>query len=431
MLTGWTFSIDRGGTFTDIVAHSPEGRLIVRKLLSDNPGQYEDAALAGIGAILAENGGGPISSVKMGTTVATNALLERKGEKVALAITRGLGDALRIGYQARPNIFARNIVLAEPLYSHVVEIDERMTAEGEVLRPMDLGAAQAGLLEAYSLGYRALAIVLMHGWRWTEHEEALAALARDIGFTQISASHRVGPLIKLVGRGDTSVVDAYLSPVLRRYVERVVAGLGRRAGCSSCSRTAGSPTPPPSRERMRSSPARRRDRRNGEDGGGGGLRQGHRLRHGRHRPPTSRTSPAATSGPMRQWWRACAFGRRCWKSTRSRRAADRSAISTAPAFASAPTAPERFQAPPCYRRGGPLTITDCNVVLGKIRPDHFPSVFGPKGDQPIDADASFALCAAIGEQAGMSARAGRRGVRANRGREYGQCDQADFDRARP
>ena len=222
----WTFSIDRGGTFTDIVARSPEGRLIVRKLLSDNPERYDDAATAGIRQILDEHGGGAIASVKMGTTVATNALLERKGERLVLAITAGFGDALRIGYQARPHIFARRIVLPEALYTRVVEVDERVGAEGEVLRPLDLDKAGAAFREAFAEGYRALAIVLMHGWRWTAHEAALAALAREIGFTQISASHRVGPLIKLVGRGDTAVVDAYLSPVLRRYVDRVVAALG-------------------------------------------------------------------------------------------------------------------------------------------------------------------------------------------------------------
>ncbi|HWH21875.1 MAG TPA: hydantoinase/oxoprolinase N-terminal domain-containing protein, partial [Allosphingosinicella sp.] len=223
----WAFSVDRGGTFTDIVARGPDGRIVTSKLLSDNPGQYEDAAVEGIRRILAEHGPGNIETVKMGTTVATNALLERKGERVVLAITRGFGDALRIGYQARPNIFARNIVLPEPLYDHVVEVDERVTAEGTVLQPLDEQRARADLEAAYQLGFRAVAIVLMHGWRWTAHEAALARIAEEIGFTQISASHRVGPLIKLVGRGDTSVVDAYLSPVLRRYVDRAVGALGR------------------------------------------------------------------------------------------------------------------------------------------------------------------------------------------------------------
>ena len=226
MTLGWAFSIDRGGTFTDIVARRPDGTLLTRKLLSENPGQYDDASVAGIGALIAEHGDAPIDSVKMGTTVATNALLERKGEPVVLAITSGFGDALRIGYQARPNIFARNIILPEPLYSQVVEINERVTADGEVLRPIDIDAARAGLQQAFDQGSRAVAIVLMHGWRWTAHEAAVADLAADIGFPQISVSHRVGPLIKLIGRGDTSVIDAYLSPVLRRYVDRVVASLG-------------------------------------------------------------------------------------------------------------------------------------------------------------------------------------------------------------
>src|SRR3954463_15847307 len=232
MSDAWNFSIDRGGTFTDIVAQAPDGRRIVRKLLSDNPERYLDAAVAGISEILAEAGGGTIASVKMGTTVATNALLERKGEPVALAITAGLGDALRIGYQSRPDIFARRIVLPEPLYGTVIEVDERVSAEGELLRPLDRAAAEAALRAAFDRGYRALAIVLMHGWRWTEHEAALAEMARAIGFDQVSASHGVEPLIKLIGRGDTALVDAYLSPVLRLYVDKVVAGLGGLAGAA-------------------------------------------------------------------------------------------------------------------------------------------------------------------------------------------------------
>ena len=213
----------------------------MRKLLSDNPERYDDAAVAGIGAILAEAGGGAIGAVKMGTTVATNALLERKGEKVALAITAGLGDALRIGYQARPDIFARNIVLPEPLYGACrrggrAGRPPRARCFARSTRRRRAPASRPRSTQ----GYRALAIVLMHGWRWTAHEAALAEMAREIGFTQVSASHEVEPLIKLIGRGDTAVVDAYLSPVLRRYVDKVVAGLGgdRRAS-SSCSRTAG------------------------------------------------------------------------------------------------------------------------------------------------------------------------------------------------
>src|SRR5687767_3020043 len=204
MTKGWSFSIDRGGTFTDIVARAPDGRLLTAKLLSDNPERYDDAAVEGIRRMLAgqdrfpakagiQSGDGSWAPafagelvVKMGTTVATNALLERKGEKLVLAITRGFGDALRIGYQARPDIFARRIILPEALYEEVVEIDERVTADGEVLRPLDVEAARSSLISAFKGGYRAIAIVLMHGWRWTAHEAALAALAAEVGFTQVS-----------------------------------------------------------------------------------------------------------------------------------------------------------------------------------------------------------------------------------------------------
>ena len=224
MNRSWTFAIDRGGTFTDVVARSSHGDLRVEKLLSENSGQYEDAALEAIRRVLADEGGS-VEEVRMGTTVATNALLERKGEQVALAITRGFGDALRIGYQARPEIFARQILLPTMLYGRVVEIDERVGVDGEVLVPLDEAAARAALEELRDGGIDSLAIVLMHGWRHSGHEAQLAAIARELGFTQVSASHEVAPLIKLVGRGDTTVVDAYLSPVLRRYVERVAAGL--------------------------------------------------------------------------------------------------------------------------------------------------------------------------------------------------------------
>ena len=223
-MSGWSFAIDRGGTFTDVIARSPAGKIVVEKLLSENPEQYEDAALEAIRRVL-EREGGDVASVRMGTTVATNALLERKGDRVALAITRGLGDALRIGYQARPEIFARHIVLPDQPYEQAVEIDERIGADGEVIRPLDEDQARAALRGIRESGIDALAIVLVHGWRFTEHEQRLAQKARELGFTQISVSHEVAPLIKLIGRGDTTLVDAYLSPVLRRYVDRVAAGL--------------------------------------------------------------------------------------------------------------------------------------------------------------------------------------------------------------
>ena len=230
----WQFWIDRGGTFTDIVACRPDGVLLTHKLLSENAGHYDDAALAGIRDLLGVARDAPIpaeriAAVKMGTTIATNALLERKGEPTALFITRGFRDALRIGYQNRPRIFDRHIVLPEMLYSAVYEIDERIGARGEVLTPLDLAQARRGIEAASARGLRACAIVLMHGYRYPQHEQQITQLARAAGFTQVSVSHEVSPLMKLVSRGDTTVADAYLSPVLRRYVERITSGLRRLA----------------------------------------------------------------------------------------------------------------------------------------------------------------------------------------------------------
>ncbi|HYI48221.1 MAG TPA: hydantoinase B/oxoprolinase family protein [Allosphingosinicella sp.] len=442
MSAAWTFSIDRGGTFTDIVARAPDGATMVRKLLSDNPGFYDDAAVAGITAILAEHGAyrAPAKAgaqrsrgdwtpafagaqeepevaltVKMGTTVATNALLERKGERVALAITAGLGDALRIGYQARPDIFARRIVLPEPLYGTVVEVDERVTADGAVLRPLDREAARAGLRHAYDSGYRALAIVLMHGWRWTAHEAALADLAREIGFTQVSASHEVEPLIKLIGRGDTAVVDAYLSPVLRLYVDKVVSGLAQTSlgtngggqsvhhlffmqsngGLTDAGRFRG-------KDAILSGPAggivgmartaaeAGFDHVIGFDMGGTSTDVSHFA--GSYERTSERTvAGVRVRAPMLEIHTVAAGGGSVCAYDGQR-------------FRVGPDSAGAVPGPACYRRGGPLTVTDCNVVLGKIRPDHFPRVFGPGGDQPIDAEASLARCAEIAGQAGKSVR---------------------------
>ena len=224
MASVWNFAIDRGGTFTDVIAWNGQGDFRTEKLLSENPGRYEDAAIEGIDRILAAEGG-KIGEVRMGTTVATNALLERRGARVALAITLGFGDALRIGYQARPDIFARHIVLPEQPYEQVIEVTERIGAEGETVLPLDEQDARGELKRVRESGIDALAIVLMHGWKFTRHEQRVAEIAREVGFTQISVSHEVAPLIKLVGRGDTTVVDAYLSPILRRYVDRVAGGL--------------------------------------------------------------------------------------------------------------------------------------------------------------------------------------------------------------
>src|SRR5690349_1230303 len=222
----WQFWIDRGGTFTDIVAQRPDGTLVTHKLLSDNPERYRDAAVQGIRELLGLAAGAPIpraaiAAVKMGTTVATNALLERKGERTALVITRGFADALRIGYQNRPKLFVRRIELPTQLYERVIEVDERIDVRGEVVRPLDERQAEAALRDAYDAGIRAIAIVFMHGYRHVGHEQAVAAIARRIGFAQVSVSHEVSPLMKLVSRGDTTVVDAYLSPILRRYVDQV------------------------------------------------------------------------------------------------------------------------------------------------------------------------------------------------------------------
>jgi len=404
MTKGWSFSIDRGGTFTDIVARAPDGRLLTAKLLSDNPEQYDDAAVEGIRRLMAAHGEAPLEAVKMGTTVATNALLERKGEKLVLAITAGFGDALRIGYQARPDIFARRIVLPEALYGDVIEIDERVTAEGDVLRPLDLEHARISLISAYKAGYRAIAIVLMHGWRWTAHEAVLAQLAEEIGFTQVSASHRVGPLIKLVGRGDTTVVDAYLSPVLRRYVDRVVAALGDEARLFFMQSSGGLTDAAAfqGKDAILSGPAGGIVGMVGTAGEAGferviGFDMGGTSTDVSHYAGVyERTNETVVAGirvraPMLEIHTVAAGGGSVCHFDGSR-------------FRVGPDSAGAVPGPACYRRGGPLTITDCNVVLGKIRPEHFPAVFGPGGNRPIDAGASMTLCEKIAGEAGMSPR---------------------------
>src|SRR5256714_1562306 len=231
----WDFWIDRGGTFTDVVGRRPDGTLTAHKLLSENPEAYRDAAVQGIRDLLGLARGEPIpagriGAVKMGTTVATNALLERKGVRTLLLTTKGFRDALKIGYQARPKIFAKHIIKPDMLYERVVEVDERVRADGTVEREPDLAAVRAELERAYADGLKAVALAFMHAYRYPEHERRVAALAREIGFAQVSASHAVSPLIKLVSRGDTTVVDAYLSPILRRYVARVAEELGASRG---------------------------------------------------------------------------------------------------------------------------------------------------------------------------------------------------------
>jgi 5-oxoprolinase (ATP-hydrolysing) len=391
---GWQFWIDRGGTFTDIVARRPDGTLATHKLLSENPEQYRDAAVAGIRHLLGVKKDAPIpvaqiDAVKMGTTVATNALLERKGEPTVLAITRGFRDQLRIAYQNRPRIFDREIKLPELLYSEVVEIDERIGAHGEIVTPLDDAQAHAALKAAWNKGFRAIAIVLLHGYRYTEHERRVAAMAHEIGFTQISVSHEVSPLMKIVSRGDTTVVDAYLSPVLRRYVDQVARELrdGNAAtqlffmqsngGLTDARRFQG-------KDSILSGPA----------GGIIGMVRtaeaaGFRKIIGFDMGGTS-TDVSHYAGELEREFETAVAGVRMrapMMSIHTIAAGGGSILKfDGQRYRVGPESAGANPGPACYRRGGPLTVTDCNVMLGKIQPQHFPAVFGPHGNEALDAD---------------------------------------------
>jgi 5-oxoprolinase (ATP-hydrolysing) len=395
----WTFAIDRGGTFTDVVARATNGRQRVEKLLSENPDQYDDAALEAIRRVLAEEGGS-VAEVRMGTTVATNALLERKGERVALAITRGFGDALRIGYQARPEIFARHIVLPSMLYEQVVEIDERVAVDGGVLVPLDEAAARAALKRIRDAGIDALAIVLMHGWKYPAHEAGLAAIARELGFAQISASHEVAPLIKLIGRGDTTVVDAYLSPVLGRYVDRVAGGLPPNTDLHFMQSNGGLAEANAFRGKdailsgpaggvvgmVAANEAQGTDRLIGFDMGGTSTDVSHYA--GQFElADESVVAGVRIRAPMMQINTVAAGGGSICRFDGMR-------------FRVGPESAGADPGPACYRNGGPLTVTDCNLVLGRIDPEQFPKVFGPAGDQPLDPEASRARLREIAAQLG-------------------------------
>ncbi|MGE3250481.1 MAG: hydantoinase B/oxoprolinase family protein [Hyphomonadaceae bacterium] len=398
-MTGWEFWIDRGGTFTDVVARAPDGRLIVEKLLSENPGFYEDAAVEAVRRIRVREPDAPIDAVKMGTTVATNALLERKGARTALAITMGLGDAPRIGWQTRPDLFARKIVLPEPLHEHVIEIEERVTAEGETLTPLNEAKTRTALQAAFDAGFRAIAIVLMHGWRWRAHEARVAEIALAVGFTQISVSHEVAPLIKLIGRADTSIVDAYLSPVLRDYVSRVARGLGdarllfmqSNGGLTHAGAFRG-------KDAVLSGPAggvvgmtaageaAGFDHLIGFDMGGTSTDVSHYAGE-YERSYETQVAGVRLRAPMLDVRTVAAGGGSICRFDGQR-------LRVGPHSAGADPGPA------CYRKGGPLTITDCNVALGKILPEHFPSVFGPNGDQPLDPAASRARLEEIARETG-------------------------------
>lgn len=395
----WQFWIDRGGTFTDLVAKRPDGKIIIHKLLSENPERYSDAPVQGIREILGIPAGEAIpteliAAVKMGTTVATNALLERKGERVVLAITKGFRDALRIGYQNRPHIFAREIILPEMLYERVIEIEERYSAHGEELIPLEENSALASLQAAYNDGIRSCAIVLMHGYRYPNHEKRLKAIAQKIGFTQISVSHEVSPLMKLVSRGDTTVVDAYLSPILKQYIERVANQLGAVNSPSS--------TTPIKLMFMQSNGGLvDAEQFQGKDsilsgpaGGIVGAVQTSRLA-GLEKIISfdmggTSTDVAHYNGEYERQFETEIAGVRL--------RAPMMAIHTVAAgggsilsfdgwrFRVGPQSAGANPGPACYRQGGPLTVTDCNVMLGKIQPEFFPKVFGENGNLPLDVE---------------------------------------------
>ena len=442
----WQFWIDRGGTFTDLVGKRPDGTLVTHKLLSENPEQYRDAAVAGIRHLLGLAAGAPITPeqvecVKMGTTVATNALLERKGEPTLLVTTRGFRDALRIAYQERPRIFDRHIVLPELLYSRVIEAVERVGAHGEVVQPLDEAHLRERLWAAFDAGLRSVAIVFMHGYRYPAHELAAQRLAHDAGFTQISVSHQVSPLMKLVGRGDTTVVDAYLSPILRRYVEQVASEMpGVKLYFMQSSGGLADAHAFQGKDAILSGPA----------GGIVGMVRTAllakddlgRARAGADPQPGSHASPQPGSAPVGEGeggapgdpllvigfdmggtstdvsHYAGEFERAFETQVAGvRMRAPMMSIHTVAAgggsilsfdgarFRAGPHSAGANPGPACYRRGGPLAVTDANVMVGKLQPAYFPNVFGPQANEPLDAqvvaDKFTALAAQIERATGV------------------------------
>ncbi len=391
----WDFWIDRGGTFTDVVGRAPDGAILTAKLLSDNRGAYRDAAVAGIRALLGVAAGAPIpagriASVKMGTTVATNALLERKGERTALLITRGFRDALAIGYQARPAIFAKQIIKPEMLYERVVEVGERVRADGTVEVEPDLAAVRRDLETVSAAGIGSLAVVFVHAWKFPAHERAVAELARAMGFTQVSVSHEVSPLIKLIGRGDTTVVDAYLSPILRRYVDEVAAELGHDPRLMFMQSSGGLTAAGlfQGKDAILSGPAggvvaavetakiAGFPKIIGFDMGGTSTDVSH-FDGDYERAFETEVAGVRMRAPMMRIHTVAAGGGSLLRYDQGR-------YRVGPASAGADPGPA------CYRRGGPLTVTDANLMVGKLMPAHFPKIFGPGGDQPLDGEAAGA-----------------------------------------
>ncbi len=415
-MSRWQFWIDRGGTFTDVVGKRPDGTLVTHKLLSENPEQYKDAAVAGIRHLLGLQPGEPVTPalvecVKMGTTVATNALLERKGEPTLLITTKGFKDALRIAYQNRPRLFDRHIVLPELLYERVVEAQERMGAQGEVIEPLDEAHLKERLWAAYDAGLRSAAIVFMHGYRYTAHEEAAARIAREIGFTQVSASHATSPMMKLVSRGDTTVVDAYLSPILRRYVDQVASEMpgvklffmqssggltdaqvfqgkdailsGPAGGIVGMARTA--------ELAFRSDPAGLAGHAKviGFDMGGTSTDVSHYAGEF-EREFETQVAGVRMRAPMMSIHTVAAGGGSILGFDGAR-------------FRVGPESAGANPGPASYRRGGPLAVTDANVMVGKIQPAHFPKVFGHAANEALDGDAVARKFGDLAKQTGRSA----------------------------
>ncbi|MER8700591.1 hydantoinase B/oxoprolinase family protein [Mesorhizobium sp. M1273] len=462
MTAKWDFWIDRGGTFTDVIGRDPQGALHPRKLLSENPEAYADAAIQGIRDLLGVQPGAPIPSaligdVKMGTTVATNALLERKGDRVLLLITKGFRDALRIAYQARPDIFAKQIILPEQLYERVVEIDERVRADGSVERLLDIASVRPAIEQAKADGIDAVAIVFMHAWKHPDHEKAVAKVCRKLGFSQVSVSHEVSPLIKLVGRGDTTVVDAYLSPILARYVQRVAGELGVApisplVGEMSAKPTDGGAVPPASQHLSDANhdtkhPTAPPSALPGISPTGGEIGQSPRLMFmmssgGLTAADMFQGKDALLSGPaggvvgMVETAKLAGFGKvigfdmggtstdvahydgdyeRTFDTEVAgvRIRAPMMRIHTVAAgggsilhyeagrFRAGPDSAGANPGPAAYRRGGPLAVTDANVMLGKLQPEFFPAIFGPGQDEPLDVqtvrEKFAALAAEIGD----------------------------------
>ena len=407
----WQFWIDRGGTFTDVVGKRPDGSLVTHKLLSENPEQYRDAAVAGIRHLLGLKPGEPITPqqvecVKMGTTVATNALLERKGEPTLLVTTRGFRDGLRIAYQNRPRLFDRRILLPELLYTRVIEAHERVGAHGDVIEALDEASLREHLWAAFDAGLRSVAVVFMHGYRYTDHEAAAARIATEVGFTQVSTSHGTSPMMKFVSRGDTTVVDAYLSPILRRYVEQVAGEMpgvklffmqssggltdahvfqgkdailsGPAGGIVGMARTAGL--------------AGHGDVI-GFDMGGTSTDVSHfrgGLQGEFEREFETQVAGVRMRAPMMSIHTVAAGGGSILQFDGAR-------------FRVGPQSAGANPGPASYRRGGPLAVTDANVMVGKVQPRYFPKVFGPQANEALDADVVRAKFAELAERSGRTA----------------------------